>query len=75
VSDSAYELLYDFVRDLHRKGLGFCLSFGEPLKPLVNTFQGKLAHKLIANRLVQEIVHGIVRQFVRQIARVDSYIG
>jgi hypothetical protein len=73
VSDSAYELPYDWVHDLHTKGLGFSLSFGHQLQLLVNTYQEKSFKNKSPNYgLVQEIVHGIVCRFVCRIASVDG---
>jgi hypothetical protein len=72
VSDSVYESPYNYVYDLHSNGLGFQLSFGHQLQPLVNTFQGKSSENLIANHFVREIVHGIVRRFKSRITSVDG---
>jgi hypothetical protein len=69
VSDSEYKLPYDSVHILYTKGLGFQLSFGHQLQPMVNKFYEKSVE--IANHLVQEIVRGIVRRFVCKIAHVD----
>ena len=73
VSESAYESPYDSAHDLHTKGLGFQFPIIHSLQPFVNTFQEKLIPNSIAIHLWQEIVHGIVRQFVRRIALKISY--
>jgi hypothetical protein len=52
------------VHDLLTKGLGFQLSFGSQLQLLVNTYHVQSVENSIANHLVQEIVHGIVRTVI-----------
>jgi hypothetical protein len=72
VSDSAYESPNDSVHNLHTKGLRFQLSFRHQLNSEEKKIQEKLFKNLIANHLVQEIKHGIIRRYVRRIARVDG---
>jgi hypothetical protein len=74
-SDSTYDSPHDSAHDLHAKGLFRVLIIVSPrhqLQLLVNTYQEKLVNNYIANHLVQKIVHGIVRRFLRRIALVDG---
>jgi hypothetical protein len=71
-SDSAYASPYDYAHDLHTKGLGFEFSIIHPLQQFVNTFEEKSIPNSTAIHLWQEIVDGIVRRFVRRIARADG---
>jgi hypothetical protein len=60
--------------DLHTKGLGLQLFFGYQLQLHANTHHEKLVENVIARHLFKEIVHRIIRRFVRIIARVDGPI-
>jgi hypothetical protein len=60
------------VHNLHTKGLRFLLSFEFKLQLRANTYQEQLPENYIANRIVQEIIHGIVRQLERRMARLDG---
>jgi hypothetical protein len=69
VSDYVSDSVSDSMYDVRITGLGSRFYIGHQLKPLINTHFRKNS---IACHLVQEIVHGIVRRFVRKIARVDG---
>jgi hypothetical protein len=55
-----YESAYDFMHNLHASQM------------TVNTKQEKQIVSVIVKYLWQELVHEIVREFVRQILLVDS---
>jgi hypothetical protein len=70
VSVSVYDSVYDFMYNLHAKGLGFRFSIRYQLQQPVNTFQEKSVEN--CRHLVQQIVHRIVHRFVRKNESVEG---
>jgi hypothetical protein len=72
VYESVYDSPYDSINNLPTSQIGIQFFIRHPLQWSVYTFQPKLIKNLIERGLWQEIVHRIVWQFIREIARLDG---